>query len=50
MTMLEKGLNYLYILYTKNNIAKSLPYEEEVKVPTPKKCIESTLDVRQAAN
>jgi hypothetical protein len=35
MTMLDEGLNYFYILYTENDIARSLPYEVEVKVHTP---------------
>jgi len=34
--MLEEGLNYLSIPSTENDIANSLPSEEEVKVHTAK--------------
>jgi hypothetical protein len=36
MTMLEEGINYVSIPSTENNISKSLPYEEEVKMHTAK--------------
>jgi len=48
--MLEERLNYLYIISTDNDSAKSLPYEVDLKVHAPKKCIESTVKVCQAAN
>jgi hypothetical protein len=47
--MLEERLNYLSIL-SKENIAKSLPYEEDVKEHAAKKCFENTVEVCQAAN
>jgi hypothetical protein len=36
MAMPKEGLNYLSIPSTEKDIAKSLPYEEEVKVHTAK--------------
>ena len=47
--MIEERLNYLSIPSTENDITNSLTYEE-VKEHASKKCIESTVEVCQAAN
>jgi hypothetical protein len=48
--MLEERQDYFSMLYTEKDIAISLPYEEEVKLHSAKKCFESSVKLCQAAN
>jgi hypothetical protein len=48
--MLEERQDYLSMLYIEKVIAKSLPYEGEVKLHAAEKYFESTVKLCQVAN